>query len=100
MRKVRSAPVSTLVEGPQTVVAQVVEEEVALECASPGKWLQDTPVFVDRKPCEAIHAEDDKVWLTDLPAEVQVGSEISQERLLGSLPEIFKAFRDEWAPRS
>ena len=45
-----------------------------------------------------VHAEPDKLWL-DSMEPVQAGATIRQDRLLGSLTDLFQTFNDEWGRR-
>ena len=86
----RACPVSSLVEGPTGRVGHMDSHEVAVE-VSEAPWVAELPLQV-------IHAECDKLWLEAVPHGAKVGA-VQQHRLLGTLPEIFHAFGEEWGKR-
>ena len=83
VRRDRTCPVTTLVEGPCATVREVDHEEQALVVDPPQDWDPQRPIFVDGAPVVPIHVEPDKLWLPALPA----------------LPDLFRAFGEAWSVR-
>ena len=92
------SPVETLLSGPQSKVAQYDQEECAIILTEPMPLAPGVPVTVDHKPCGIIHAEPDRLWL-DSTEPVSAGAVVRQEKLLGSVPELFAEFNAEWGRR-
>ena len=98
MRAEGPKPVETLLEGP---VAQVVEhhpDEAAVVIERPVLFDPELPVTVGNRPCGIVHVDDCKLWL-DSAESIAPGALVRQDKLLGSAPDLFRAFGDEWSKR-
>ena len=89
--------VETLVEGPKAVVEEVRPDEGCGTLVSDVQWLPDVPFLSGNLPLEVHHAKADCL-LAKVHA-LAPRSVVRQHRPLGSLPELFKAFADEWSKR-
>lgn len=94
----RDAPtqVDSLALEQQSIVEDVDDSECAVLLSQPVNWFPDVPVMHDGRPLEVIHSEGDKLWLQSC-ATIQPGDTVSQRKLVGRLPELFKAFEQQWS---
>ena len=92
------APVETLIAGPQTAVAEYDPVECSITLAEDTPLDPALPLTVDQTPCGIVHAESEKVWL-DSADPIPVGATVRQDRLLGSVTDLFRAFGEEWGRR-
>ena len=72
---------------------EVDQEEFSITTAGEGCWREDLPLLTPKGPINLVHVEPDKLWGTTRPEVTP------QERYLGSLPDIFRAFGDAWSKR-
>ena len=97
LAKPTAAPVQLLDHSKQAHVMAVDESDFSmiLDC-DPG--FTDGPLTGFHGVFSPIHVCEDQIWVeaTDLQP---VGSRIVQQHTLGSLPELFKQFGDEWMQR-
>ena len=93
----KACPVTTLVEGPQAEAVHVDQEDFSVEVADNRDWSAADPVFLDGVPFMPLHVEPDKLWLDKRPPPAV--TMVHQERLLATLPELFRAFGDAWSER-
>ena len=91
-------PVESLVEGPSAVVVDYDPQEAAVTLEADAAFDPAQPALVGHVLCPLVHAEADKLWL-DSTEPVQPGTVVTQDRLLGSLTSIFRAFGAEWSQR-
>ena len=91
-------PVTTLVQAVQATVVNVDHSEFGLELDRPIHLKEDTPVYVAGRKVDVVHAESDKVWISDL-ADCAVGQKLVQKDFVGSLPALFQAFQEQWKQR-
>ena len=97
IQRVRSCPVTTLVEGPEARVSRVIEEDFSLIVEPEQDWDPAAPVFVDGCPVMPVHVEPDQLWLSRSPApDARL---VRQERHLATLPDLFRAFGEAWSAR-
>ena len=100
-RKVRrDAPdqVDILFHEVQGVVSQVDAVDSAVEFDQDVPWRHDAPVFHRGRQLTVHHAEKDKLWL-DTHDLIEVGDSIVQPQSTGSLPDLFRAFSEQWKSR-
>ena len=90
--------VETLLEVSEAVVEDVDREDFSVALSHAVPWRPELPLLTKEGPCHIIHAEPDKVWCSSLP-QISPGDKVRQERYLGSLPDIFRAFGDAWSAR-
>lgn len=93
-----AAPVESLVESVSCTVACLDVEECAVELSKPINAFVDQPVWIGGHAKEIIHAEADKLWLSDLD-EVQPADGVAQTRPIGNLQALFEAFHVQWKAR-
>ena len=91
-------PVTTLVQAVEAKVVRVDPTDFGLELDRSIQLTADLPVFVAGSQVEVIHAEADKVWLSDL-ADCAPGQKVVQKEFMGSLPALFQAFQEQWKKR-
>ena len=92
------APVETLLAGPQVKVAEYDSDECAITLVDPVQLDPSLPIAIDHKSCGILHAESDRLWL-DSTEPVQPGAVVTQDKLLGALPELFQEFNETWGRR-
>ena len=92
------APVESLVETRSVEVADVIQDEEAIETAATVEWQPDLPFTCNGLPIHVLHVTDDKLWVSDT-ASIVPGMQVEQKRLVGSLLEIFAEFGQEWGKR-
>eukprot|EP00438_Fugacium_kawagutii_P021100 Skav205923 [mRNA] locus=scaffold123:881526:886386:+ [translate_table: standard] len=91
-------PVQMLLDRHLSRVVAVDETDQAIEVEPPGSWDEHSQVVVGNQTCNIIHAEKDKLWI-DRPVQPFLGAAVKQECAIGTLPEIFLRFRNEWNQR-
>ena len=98
IRKPFAQPVETLLETKKTQVSSIDLDEMALELDPPCTFDPEHPITAAGQILEVNHAEADKIWVNQMPV-VEAGSCVTQSVHLGSLPEIFDAFHEQWRKR-
>ena len=93
-----AAPVETLLHEIQAEVSEVDSQECAVVLATPQPIDAQLPVWIAGTAHEAIHADHDKVWLTDVEG-IAVGDPVAQRQELGDLQDLFDAFHSQWKER-
>ena len=93
-----AAPVESLIHEVQSKVAEVDAAECAIVLPSPQTFDAAQPLWVAGQAREIIHAEHDKVWLTDVSG---IGPEagVAQRQEIGHLRDVFEAFHSQWKER-
>ena len=89
------AQVDSLAQQVAAKVDYVDTSDSAVVLTHPVNWHAQAPLLHNGVPLQLIHAEGDKVWL-DSCQDIQPGDEITQKRLVGTLPELFQAFESQW----
>lgn len=90
--------VAMLVNTTASQVVEVDHDMLSVTIDPPMKVQPDVPLMHQGRALSIIHAEPDVLWLEQIQ-HVEVGAEVRQTQVHSSLPEIFQAFHDEWAPR-
>ncbi|CAE7222465.1 unnamed protein product, partial [Symbiodinium necroappetens] len=98
LRPPAARPVDSLLEHRSAEVCEVVVDEGALELTQHVDWHPDFPLLHKGRPLNVAHVESDKIWV-DLPENCAPGDRVDQPVLLGSLPDVFRAFAQEWSRR-
>lgn len=98
VRRPMPAPVTSLLHIASTVVTDVVPEDSAIVVDPPQQFDPSLPLLIQGKPVDIIHDTPDKLFVTSVD-QVQVAAKVEQPRLLGSLPDIFEAFHEQWRQR-
>eukprot|EP00435_Cladocopium_sp_Y103_P058661 s1324_g20.t1 len=96
--KDRPEPVETLLHKVEATVQCLDEGDCAVELDRPVDLLAAEQVWIGGVPVEVIHAEHDKLWLTDT-AGIQPKDRVIQTKPVGDLDTIFQAFHDQWRLR-
>ena len=91
-------PVTSLLVTTRARVTEVDASECAVDFTPECAFDDSRPVLIHDKPVSIIHATADRLYLEDVG---QAGPEqvIQQTKPLGSLPEIFSAFHEQWRQR-
>ena len=97
LRPARSSPVQTLVEGPQAKVCEVRREDGCVVLESPALWLPEVPFVCKHCPVDVHHAEPDCLYGDVF--HLCPGDTVEQRVHLAALPDLFRAFSDEWSKR-
>jgi hypothetical protein len=90
------AQVDSLAMHVSAQIDHVDESECAVVLTQSVVWHDQAPLLHEGRPLDLIHADGDKLWLGSCQ-HLQPGDEITQRRLVGSLPELFQAFESQWA---
>ena len=90
--------VETLLECSEAEISGIDQADLSITLATDIHFRDDLPLLTKHGPISIVHAEPDKVWRNALPA-VAEGDLVRQERYLGSLTDIFRAFGDAWSRR-
>ena len=90
--------VETLLECSAAEVSGLDPADLSITLATDTPFRDDLPLLTKHGPIPVVHAEPDKVWCGSLP-DIAVGDLVRQERYLGSLTDIFRAFMDIIMPR-
>ena len=93
-----AAPVESLVQSVATSVAQLDPSECAVELAEPICLDSSQPVWIGGQPKEVIHADSDKIWISDLEG-VRPADRVAQSKPIGRLQDLFEAFHEQWKIR-
>lgn len=91
-------PVETLLHQVHGVIEEVDERETAVVLTQPVALQPDLALWVGGSQKEVIHAEADKVWLTDVDG-IQADQQVVQTAPVGDLAAIFEAFHTQWTQR-
>jgi len=91
-------PVETLIHRVEADVVRVDLSECAVELEVPVCLDPCETLWISGKEHKVIHADHDKVWLTDVD-DVQPQSKLVQSRHVGDLRAIFEAFHEQWQLR-
>ena len=89
-------PVASLLQGPSVEVEELDSHEAALVLREPCAFDASAPLWLDGVQMAAVHAEPDKVWFAQMP-RAGAGATLSQQRFIGDLQELFRAFGTEWS---
>ena len=92
------APVETLIHRVEAEVSHVDLSECAVELAAPVELVPDETLWIAGQPREVIHADHDKVWLTDV-AGICPKAKLVQSKPVGDLRAMFEAFHEQWQLR-
>ena len=90
--------VETLLESVAAEVSGTYPDDLSVTLVQDTPFREDLPLLTKTGPTCIVHAEPDKVWYTDLCGAAE-GDIVRQERYLGSLTELFRAFGDAWSRR-
>ena len=93
-----AAPVETLLHEVQAKVTEVDLHECAVVLDTPQDVDVTLPVWIAGQPRKAIHAELDKVWLTDVEG-IAPSARVAQHQEIGDLKDVFEAFHSQWKER-
>ena len=93
-----AAPVESLVHAVTSTVAQLDSAECAVELVDSVCLDASQPVWIGGQAKEVIHAEDDKIWISDLEG-IQPTARVAQTRPIGRLKDLFEAFHEQWKLR-
>lgn len=93
-----AAPVETLLHEVQAKVTEVDVHECAVVLDTPQDVDVTLPVWIAGQPRKAIHAELDKVWLTDVEG-IAPSARVAQHQEIGDLKDVFEAFHSQWKER-
>ena len=93
-----AAPVESLLHDVQAVVREVDHNECAVVLDAPHPVDAQWPVWVSGCPYDVIHADHDKIWLTDVEG-IEPEAKVAQRQELGDLQEVFNAFHCQWKER-
>ena len=91
-------PVETLIHRVEADVARVDMSECAVELEVPVALVPCETLWISGKARDVIHADHDKVWLTDVD-DIQPKAKLVQSRKVGDLRAIFEAFHEQWQLR-
>ena len=94
--KPRSLPVSTVVINTNAIVSDVSADGLIVQY-QPPELDPHQPVTSDRGPLAIAHHEKGQITL-EAPQNIEPGDHLRQPKLLGDLPDVFKAFQDLWEP--
>ena len=98
LRAPRKAPVETLLDRKEGEIIEVCADENAIVLAEPVEWTPATLFYVGHQPLHVVHAEPDKLWVESLEG-LSPGATVKQNRLIGSLLELFSEFGAQWGRR-
>ncbi len=98
VRRDAPKPVDLLSQHVEATISAVDCDDCALEFSQETSWLADVPLVVQGSQLHPIMVTPDKIWVESLPP-VSVGMKVVQNHNMGSLPDLFKAFSDQWNKR-
>ena len=93
-----AAPVETLLQRVEAKIERIDPAECAVELDRPIQLLDDAPLWISGQVHEVIHAEHDKVWVSDV-SHLQPQGHLVQTKPVGDLRAIFEAFHEQWQLR-
>ena len=91
-------PVSSLVQSTCAKILEVCPEDCSVVLDRPVTFQPHEPIWLGGNQIKPIHSDHDQVWLDDM-AQFNPGDSVVQSTFLGSLPELFAAFREQWQAR-
>ena len=98
VRRSPAAPVDSLLHQQAATVVRVDAEECAVELDQPLDLRSQFSVWIGGREVEVVHAEADKVWVTDVFDGTEQARCV-QSHLVGDLRELFDAFHTQWRQR-
>ena len=98
VRRDAPAPVDLLLEPCTATVVEICPEDCAVVVQPPCEWDPCASVRCNGQLVMPNMITNDKLYLQHLD-DINVGDCVSQTKCTGSLPEIFTAFREQWALR-
>ena len=98
LKKESPKPCTTLLHAARAQVVEANPEDQSITLEPPQAWKENQPIWTDQGPMEVIHAEPDKLWLQQDPAQL-VGTQVKQDEYIGQINNMFQAFQDEWVKR-
>ncbi len=98
VRRPAALPVETLLSGQSSTVVALDEPDSAIEIDPPCTFEQGIPLVLGGTELVVHHAEPDKLWVESIP-EQALGHKVVQHKQLGTLPEVFEAFQEQWRKR-
>ena len=98
VRRDAPAAVDVLLEPLKTKVVDVCQLDCAVEIDPPCEWKPDAPIRIQGQIVDTHMITSDKIYLTDVSG-ISTGDLVTQFKCTGSLPDIFIAFREQWAAR-
>ena len=98
VRREAPKPVDLLSQHVEATISAIDYEDCALEFCQETHWLPDVPLVVQGHQLDPIMITADKIWVESLTS-VSAGMKVVQNRNVGSLPELFKAFSEQWNKR-
>lgn len=98
VRKPAPQAVDVLSQNVVGTIAAIDHADCAIEFQDEVKWLENTPIFVQGQKLQPVMVTPDKIWLEAMP-EVQEGMSAVQHKGIGTLPELFHAFTEQWNRR-
>ena len=93
-----AAPVETLIHEVHATVQEVDVGESAVVLTEPVHVDATMPLWISGHAHEVIHADHDKVWLSDVD-HIQPSDKAVQRQEIGDLRAIFQAFHEQWQKR-
>ena len=97
-RRTPPEPVTSLLTTTRAVVTAVDEQDCAVDIEPPSSFDDTKPVLVGTMAVPIIHATESRLYLEDTTS-MQPTTVLSQAQPIGSLPEIFAAFHEQWRQR-
>ncbi len=91
-------PIETLFQAQQATVSGIDHEDVAVELESETAWFPDQPIMHLGRPLDTIMITEDKLWLSSVDG-IEPGHVLVQSQGVGGLPDIFRAFIEQWSSR-
>ena len=98
VRRDAPAAVDVLIEPLKSQVVAVCPNDGAVEVDPPRDWFPDAPIRIQGQEVTTHMVTEDKLFLSDI-TELAPGDQVTQLKCTGSLPDIFVAFREQWAAR-
>ena len=93
-----AAPVESLVQSVSSQVSRLDPDECAVVLAKDVELCTEQPVWIGGEVRQVIHAEADKIWLTDLEG-IHTADVVVQTQPIGHLQALFEAFHTQWKAR-
>jgi hypothetical protein len=78
LKKESPKPCTTLLHAARAQVVEANPEDQSITLEPPQAWKENQPIWTDQGPMEVIHAEPDKLWLQQDPAQL-VGTQVKQD---------------------
>ena len=98
LRDAPPQPLQALIDQKESRIVSINQDDNSIVVYPSHQWIENQPLFSSQGPLSSIMVTPDQIWLEDM-SQLEVGDTIRQEKVIGSIAELFSRFGDEWKTR-